>query len=190
MNSEMIKVFIKDIQGTSLEYEVNINDPVSSLINKYKTSISLSDECSIKLNNQGRSVNSNKTFKEENIQDEVTLSAITKIESEIRVYIKDSQGNSREFKVNIKDQVSSLIQKYKNSIYLQNGSSLKFFNRGILINNMYNTLKEEGIKNDDNLYVEITIPVTEVRNEYRPPPQYKQETKKEKSGFFSFCEII
>ena len=36
MDNGMIKVLIKDIQGNSFDFEVNINAQVSSLIKKYK----------------------------------------------------------------------------------------------------------------------------------------------------------
>ena len=76
--SEEITVYVKDVQGDSLTFQVKLDDNVSTLIQKYKNMKSLGN-AQVIIYCRGKSLNEGKTFKELDIENEETFHSVIRL---------------------------------------------------------------------------------------------------------------
>ena len=76
--SEEITVYVKDVQGDSLTFQVKLTDDVSTLIKKYKDMKNLGN-AQVLLYCRGKSLSEEKTFKDLDIENEETFHSVTRL---------------------------------------------------------------------------------------------------------------
>ena len=76
--SEEITVYVKDVQGGALTFQVKRTDKVSTLIKKYKDTQNLGN-AQVLLYCRGKSLSEEKTFKELDIENEETFHSVTRL---------------------------------------------------------------------------------------------------------------
>lgn len=76
--SDEITVYVKDVQGDSLTFQVKRTDTVSTLIKKYKDTQNLGN-AQVLLYCRGKSLSEEKTFKELDIENEETFHSVTRL---------------------------------------------------------------------------------------------------------------
>ena len=76
--SEEITVYVKDVQGDSLTFQVKLDDNVSTLIQKYKNMKSLGN-AQVIIYCRGKSMNEGKTFKDLDIEDGEIFHSVTRL---------------------------------------------------------------------------------------------------------------
>ena len=76
--SDEITVYVKDVQGGALSFQVKLTDKVSTLIKKYKDTQNLGN-AQVLLYCRGKSLSEEKTFKELDIENEETFHSVTRL---------------------------------------------------------------------------------------------------------------
>ena len=76
--SDEITVYVKDVQGDSLTFQVKLDDDVTTLIKKYKDMKNLGN-AQVIIYCRGKSLNEGKTFKELDIENEETFHSVTRL---------------------------------------------------------------------------------------------------------------
>ena len=76
--SDEITVYIKDVNGGALTFQVKLTDKVSTLIKKYKDTQNLGN-AQVLLYCRGKSLSEEKTFKDLDIENEETFHSVTRL---------------------------------------------------------------------------------------------------------------
>ena len=76
--SDEITVYVKDVQGGALSFQVKLTDKVSTLIKKYKDMKNLGN-AQVIIYCRGKSLNEGKTFKELDIENEETFHSVIRL---------------------------------------------------------------------------------------------------------------
>ena len=76
--SEEITVYVKDVQGDSLTFQVKLTDTVSTLIKKYKD-MKNAGNAQVFIYCRGQALKEGKTFKELGIENEETFHSVIRL---------------------------------------------------------------------------------------------------------------